>query len=417
MKKRGLASGVIILIVVIGVALAGITVYIFSSGEGRSGGEETEFGGSLPIYPEAIESSENYEVLSLRFAGPLPSDENRIKAWRNLLDLPPSTENLLPPGWSRGVYKTASENPWNILDWYKKEMEGWEYLENLGVPLISSPPWSVLGFKKDNRLATVAITFGGDIYLAASPGVGFVSAEGTEKVSEPFSNHPPIRIEGNEDFTKANGVVGGNGTFESPYIIEDWGFANWDNYCILVENTTVPFIIRNCLFENGGTGVVLSNVKNARVENCTFRRDSPGLIAINCENITVTESTFEANFRFGVVTEENSIHNTFTHNIFKGSWPSPMVKGYQSPPVHVALWKEVGIWLGRPPSNSYRNLISHNTFENFHSGISISSYRQENNTISYNSFKNNGTGINVSLKKKNMIAHNTFENNAVNISP
>ena len=37
-----------------------------------------------------------------------------------------------------------------------------------------------------------------------------------------YTQHDPIYIHGNDDFTSENGVTGGSGTSNDPYIIEDW---------------------------------------------------------------------------------------------------------------------------------------------------------------------------------------------------
>ena len=62
------------------------------------------------------------------------------------------------------------------------------------------------------------------------------------------SDHQPIYIEGNDNFTQENGVTDGSGTEEDPYIIENWIIEN-DNTTdngIFINNTDMNFIIRGC---------------------------------------------------------------------------------------------------------------------------------------------------------------------------
>ncbi|MEM3445732.1 MAG: hypothetical protein QW115_07170, partial [Thermoplasmata archaeon] len=63
--------------------------------------------------------------------------------------------------------------------------------------------------------------------------------------------HAPIHINGNGEFTSTNGVTGGSGTENDPYIIEGWDIdANGGSYGIWIENTSVYFVIKNCTVYN-----------------------------------------------------------------------------------------------------------------------------------------------------------------------
>jgi len=91
-------------------------------------------------------------------------------------------------------------------------------------------------------------------------------------------NHPPIYIEGNDEFTPENGVTGGSGTEENPYVIEDWiivGNEPVENG-IFINNTDVYFVIRNCtifnLTDKYDSGILLSYVENGRIEDTTSFR-------------------------------------------------------------------------------------------------------------------------------------------------
>ena len=57
-----------------------------------------------------------------------------------------------------------------------------------------------------------------------------------------YTSHDPILIVGNENFTTANGVTGGNGTEADPYVIDGWEIINSSNNytkCIEIINTMV----------------------------------------------------------------------------------------------------------------------------------------------------------------------------------
>jgi hypothetical protein len=56
---------------------------------------------------------------------------------------------------------------------------------------------------------------------------------------------------GNSDFTPANGVVSGAGTYNDPYIIEGWDINSASNHGIWIEYTTAYFVVRNCYVHEG----------------------------------------------------------------------------------------------------------------------------------------------------------------------
>jgi parallel beta-helix repeat protein len=82
--------------------------------------------------------------------------------------------------------------------------------------------------------------------------------------------HSPIIINGNGDFTLANGVSpGGDGTYGNPYIIEDFTIEiDGPTNCIFIGNTSAYFKIQNCTLENSdtsGTTIRLNNVTNGLI--------------------------------------------------------------------------------------------------------------------------------------------------------
>lgn len=126
-----------------------------------------------------------------------------------------------------------------------------------------------------------------------------------------------ILIDGNDAFTAANGVVGGNGTADDPYIIEKWripspeptppcnpndGFIYLVTKGIWIRDTDRHFVIRDVLMEGvsidfGHQGILLDNVTNGRVENATvalrvFTADiTTGIQVQLAEDVTLTGNT------------------------------------------------------------------------------------------------------------------------------
>jgi len=76
--------------------------------------------------------------------------------------------------------------------------------------------------------------------------------------------HEDINIKSNDEFTAENGVTGGSGTEDDPYIIESWDLGG-----IWIQDTTAFFVIRDC-FMFGRDAVYLWKVENGIVQNCTL---------------------------------------------------------------------------------------------------------------------------------------------------
>ncbi len=100
-----------------------------------------------------------------------------------------------------------------------------------------------------------------------------------------YNPHPPIRINGNDDFTAANGVTSGNGTENNPYIIEGWDIDISDaaNSGITIKHTNKYFIIQGCYVHDGEEnehtcyGIALWNVSHGCIKDCEIVRNDDGI--------------------------------------------------------------------------------------------------------------------------------------------
>lgn len=111
-----------------------------------------------------------------------------------------------------------------------------------------------------------------------------------------------IIIVGNDDFTSENGVTGGSGTPEDPYIIEGWDTSNTSIY---IKNTTSHLIIRNMLIIGiqvnlgWGGGLDLINVSNCLIEYCRMVpvgvEDFTSFKIDDCSNITIRNNMIDKN--------------------------------------------------------------------------------------------------------------------------
>jgi len=108
-------------------------------------------------------------------------------------------------------------------------------------------------------------------------------------------NHPPIMIEGNDNFTSENGVTGGSGTEADPYILENWIIVGDGSIStgIVVNNTDVYFIIRNCTIYNfdlwNYCGLIFNNVTNGIIDNISLYENCYGAFIIDSSYIEINQ--------------------------------------------------------------------------------------------------------------------------------
>lgn len=122
----------------------------------------------------------------------------------------------------------------------------------------------------------------------------------------PHNSRPPIRIIGDSNFTHQNGVVGGSGTIQDPYIIENWEIAASTSHGIWIENTRSYVIIRSCIIY-GGTqygfhGIYLFNVENVIIESCIISDNRNGINIKSSNNIRINSSIIKNSEWYSVYT-------------------------------------------------------------------------------------------------------------------
>jgi parallel beta-helix repeat protein len=204
----------------------------------------------------------------------------------------------------------------------------------------------------------------------------------------------PIHIEGDLEFTPANGVVAGSGTPGDPYIIENWVIdASPTDYGVLIEDTTRHFILRNStIYEGEWAGVRFEGVLNGRVENVVLSRNGYGIYLLSSDNNVIIDVVSENNREKGIYLS-SSDNNTLENSTLRNNG-SEFFGGEG-----ISLW------------SSHRNLISNIVSENNSDGIELdegSSY----NTIENSTFENNrSAGISIDWSHNNVFENNISKNN------
>ena len=163
--------------------------------------------------------------------------------------------------------------------------------------------------------------------------------------------HDPIYIEGNENFIPLNGIIGGSGMEDDPYIIENWDITAENAHGIWIRSTTDHFIIRNCYLHDGlnnrNFGIYFDNVIGGKVDNNLIENNNRGIYLYSSDN------------------------NSISNNIVRG-------------PLTYGIYLACGICLW----DSNCNIIFGNTCENNSLGIYLT-WNSKNNRVYFNQLTNN----------------------------
>jgi len=110
-------------------------------------------------------------------------------------------------------------------------------------------------------------------------------------------DHGVISISSDYEFTVANGVCSGSGTFDDPYVIDGWKIdAGYSRHGIRIHGTTRPFVIRNVTISGASAAAIsLSYARNANIEGCTFEANWAGVTLNFSTFVRIVGCTFEKN--------------------------------------------------------------------------------------------------------------------------
>jgi len=311
---------------------------------------------------------------------------------------------------------------WNVTDFVSREFGGDNIVSfclkgavepHGGRALFDSKEW----YRNHPYLEVKYILGGKTSSQSSQSGDDFLGSSDSPPVSSTsLTPHDPIYIEGNDNFTSANGVVGGRGTENDPYIIENWHISAKDNHGIWIRNTTAYFVIRNCVIENGrkeepgGTyGVLLGIVVNGRIENNTCKNNRMGISIRSSSNNILTNN--KCSYNVEGIYLENSDNNPIENNQLEnnsGEGIGPHQSHNNILINNICLNNQHGIILIESDNNTLTNNICLNNKER---GIFIE-WSSDNNTLTNNTFSNNQVGIYLdAYSDNNLICHNNFMNN------
>lgn len=113
----------------------------------------------------------------------------------------------------------------------------------------------------------------------------------------------PIAIRGNDGFRAENGVVGGSGTAEDPYVIEGWAIdATWSTG-ISIQDTDAAFVVRDVRVDSESAlfdGVYVRNATGGRLEALSISGARVGIHLDGAADLSVVRSGVEGNQGNGI---------------------------------------------------------------------------------------------------------------------
>ena len=127
------------------------------------------------------------------------------------------------------------------------------------------------------------------------------------EAAQAYTPHDVIQIEGDSAFISENGITGGQGTEEDPYMIEGWiinaSLAAGSAGGIVISHTDAHFKVRNVRVEFGGplyVGIWLSNVRNGWIEDSVLVDNYEGITLNSTAGMTIKNNTIIDNSFSGV---------------------------------------------------------------------------------------------------------------------
>jgi len=200
--------------------------------------------------------------------------------------------------------------------------------------------------------------------------------------------HDPILIDGNAEFTDANGVVAGSGTESDPYVIVGWDISASTANGIEIRNTDAHFVIRDCHVHDGGSNY-------------------DGIHLYDCANGTLDGNNCSSNNYYGIYLDSSSNNNLNNNTCI---WNNNRAIGLYSSnddtlTNNTCSNSHDGIWLYSTSGNT----LSNNTCSNAWYGICLE--YSGGFTISGNNCSNNGYGIELYFSSGNTISNNSCFSN------
>ncbi len=245
----------------------------------------------------------------------------------------------------------------------------------------------------------------------------------------------PISILGDSDFTTENGVIGGSGSVDDPYVIAGWEIVLDENdaYGVQIENVTRMFILRGLVIYNAmsldGAGIRIGFSDGGRLEGCTVSGALAGIRIISSTDIEMVNcvvDSFGLGLRVEGETADEYRHKIDDTNLFNGrpivyvyGADGATIEGEETSHITVAGSRNVmitgnkvtdgdGITLAFVTDSTVTSNSSYRTNPVL-SEHGLHLYRSDGNVVRDNTLSNNRlAGLQLTLSTDNEIVRNQF---------
>jgi len=139
------------------------------------------------------------------------------------------------------------------------------------------------------------------------------------KEASAYTPHNPIVISSNADFTPVNGVIGGGGSWDNPYLIEGWDIDASTAVGISISNTDAHFIVNNVYVHSGGTtyrGIYFSSVQNGALNSSVIADNLEGVNVLSSAKVNVTLNEVYGNAGNGVYVTSSQIVKVSSNQVY-----------------------------------------------------------------------------------------------------
>lgn len=125
--------------------------------------------------------------------------------------------------------------------------------------------------------------------------IALVTLWGVTEADERPESRSPITILSDADFTSDNGVRGGTGTVDDPYIISDWSInADQGSHCILIKNASSVFCIERCVLVGAsGYAVKLVGAEHGEIVRSCISNSLFGVQLELCKQCYIRDCSFD----------------------------------------------------------------------------------------------------------------------------
>jgi parallel beta-helix repeat protein len=223
--------------------------------------------------------------------------------------------------------------------------------------------------------------------------------------------HENITITSNAEFDTFG--FPGDGSPSFPYVIEGYSITT-EEYCISITNTTVHFVIEDCLLTDAiESGISLDNATHGTIRNNIISGIYAGIRLHQDSHNSIVNNTVFGN-DYGVIFESSN-DNTFTNNTVSGNSESGVDVFSSNHSLFAGNTISGNSRVGLDLSDCWNNSVVNNVISNnFGDGIYIEG--SSNNVITNNTIAGNyRDGIELYYSPDNTLSGNTLMDNGVNI--